>query len=401
AEQRGSIAFVASTHFGIVHYLDIFNTRTYGGMTTNMYGKTLGETLRESIARTFDLTTQNDYYARFHCEQTTIHGDPAIKMDVLGPKPDYAIEEQYVKVNPAFISVAESQFTVKAQMFNLSKAIDKDIVVEVKRTYPNLTTEVIRRDTIRGIRFTDSLSYNIEIVPTRDKGLNKISICIDADSEVDELYETNNCVTKEVFIYENEARPVYPYNYSIVNKQNIKLVASTADPFSTMKQYVMEMDTTEFFNSSAKITRTISSTGGVLEFNPGVTFSDSTVYYWRVAPVPASGTPVWNTSSFVYLNPTTFGTNNVGYNQSHFFQHTKSKTDRMTYDSASRKWNYDGINQNLFVQMGTWITSGATTPTSLSVSINGVPHIRLTCWFSSLVYNVFDPVSFRPWFNQT
>ncbi|MBL7732685.1 MAG: hypothetical protein JNM88_16025, partial [Chitinophagaceae bacterium] len=47
------------------------------------------------------------------------------------------------------------------------------------------------------------------------------------------------------------------------------------------------------------------------------------------------------------------------------------------------------------------ITSGATTPTSLSVSINGVPHIRLTCWFSSLVYNVFDPVSFRPWFNQT
>ncbi|MBL7732216.1 MAG: hypothetical protein JNM88_13635, partial [Chitinophagaceae bacterium] len=47
AEQRGSIAFVASTHFGIVHYLDIFNTRTYGGMTTNMYGKTLGETLRE------------------------------------------------------------------------------------------------------------------------------------------------------------------------------------------------------------------------------------------------------------------------------------------------------------------------------------------------------------------
>lgn len=28
ADQRGSIAFVASTHFGIVHYLDIMNTKT-------------------------------------------------------------------------------------------------------------------------------------------------------------------------------------------------------------------------------------------------------------------------------------------------------------------------------------------------------------------------------------
>ncbi|MBL7746234.1 MAG: hypothetical protein JNM19_02300, partial [Chitinophagaceae bacterium] len=96
ADQRGSIAFVASTHFGIVHYLDIFNSRTYLGATTNMYGKTLGELMRESITRTFDLTTQNDYYARFHCEQTTIHGDPAIKLDVLAPKPDYAIEDPYL-----------------------------------------------------------------------------------------------------------------------------------------------------------------------------------------------------------------------------------------------------------------------------------------------------------------
>lgn len=401
ADQRGSIAFVASTHFGIVHYLDIYNTHTYLGASSNMYGKTLGELMRESITRTFDLTTQNDYYARFHCEQATIHGDPAIKLDVQAPKPDYAIEDPYLKVNPAFISVAEDHFNVKAQMFNLSKAIDKKIVVELRRTYPNLTTEVIRRDTIPGIRFTDSLSYDIDIVPTRDKGLNKISICIDADNDVDELYETNNCITKDVFIYEDEARPVFPYNFSIVNKQNIKLVASTANPFSTMKQYTMEMDTTEFFNSPAKITRTLSSTGGVLEFDPGITFTDSTVYYWRVTPVAPGGPPVWNKSSFVYLNPATFGSNDVGYNQSHFYQHTKSATQRMTYDSTTRKWNYNGVSQNLFIQMGTWITSGATTPTSLSVSINGVPHVRLTCWFSSLVYNVFDPVSFRPWVNQT
>ena len=400
ADQRGSIAFVASTHFGIVHYLDIFNTRTCLGATTNMYGKTLGELLRESIAQTYNITTQNDYYARFHCEQTTIHGDPAIKLDVLAPKPDYAIEDRYVKISPSFISVAENTFNVKAQLFNLAKAPGKKIVVELRRTYPNLTTEVIRRDTIPGIRFSDSLSYDIPIVATRDKGLNKISICIDADNEVDELYETNNCVTKEVVIYEDEARPVYPYTYSIVNRQGIKLIASTANPFSSMKQYTMEMDTTELFNSPAKISRTVSSAGGVMEFIPGVTFQDSTVYYWRVAPVPVSGPPVWNNSSFVYLSTATSGITDAGYNQSHYFQHTKSKTEKMTYDPPTRKWKYDAVAQNLYIQMGTWITSGCTTPTCISVSINGVPHIRLVCWFSSLIYNVFDPVSFRPWQNH-
>ncbi len=400
ADQRGSIAFIASTHFGIVHYLDLYNTRTYNAATSTHYGKTLGEIMRESITQVYNLTTQNDYYARFHCEQTTLHGDPALRLDGSRPKPDYVIEDQLLKVTPSFISVAENRFNVKAQFMNLGKAIDKNIVVELKRTYPNLTTEVIRRDTIPGIRYMDSLSYDIDIVPTRDKGLNKISICIDADNVVDEIYETNNCISKDIFIFEDEARPVYPYAFSIVNRQDIKLVASTANPFSTMKQYTMEMDTTEFFNSPAKISRSITSTGGVLEFNPGITFSDSVVYYWRVAPVPLSGLPVWNKSSFVYLTPAALGSNDVGYNQSHFYQHTKSANERMKYDSLTRKWKYEPIPQNLFIQMGTWVTSGATTPTSLSISVNSIPSIRLVCWFSSLVFNVFDPISFKAWQNQ-
>jgi hypothetical protein len=63
----------------------------------------------------------------------------------------------------------------------------------------------------------DSLSFDVPIVATRDKGVNKISVCIDADNAVDEIYESNNCITKDVVIYEDEARPVFPYNYAIVN----------------------------------------------------------------------------------------------------------------------------------------------------------------------------------------
>ncbi len=400
ADQRGSIAFIASSHFGIVHYLDILNTRTYTAAATSKYGKSLGEILNESITQVYNLTTQNDYYARFHNEQIILHGDPAVRLDGSTPKPDYVIEDQLVKVSPSFISVAETKFKVEAKFMNIGKAINQRIVVEVKRTYPDLTTSVIRRDTIPGIRYMDSLVYNIDIVPTRDKGLNKITICLDADNVVDELYETNNCITKDVFIYEDEARPVYPYTYAIVNRQDIKLIASTANPFTGMKQYTMEMDTTEFFNSPIKISRSLSSTGGVLEFTPGVAFTDSTVYYWRVAPVPVGGQPVWNKSSFIYLSPTGSNASDLGFNQSHFHQQTKSTYTKLIVDSASRLYNFGTVSNNLFLRMGTWVTSGATQQASLSVAINGVAAIRLTAWFQSLVFNVFDPVSFRVWRNE-
>jgi hypothetical protein len=401
ADQRGSIAFIASSHFGIVHYLDIYNTRTYNAAAVTHYAKTLGELMIETITQVYNLTTQNDYYARFHNEQNILHGDPAIKLDGSTSKPDYAIEDQLIKVSPSFISVAETRFKVDAQMVNLGKAINKPIVVEVKRTFPDQTTQIIRRDTIRGIRYIDSLSYTLDIVPTRDKGLNKITICVDADNAVDELFETNNCITKDVFIYEDEARPVYPYTYAIVNKQDIKLMASTANPYSGMKQYTMEMDTTEFFNSSAKITRTINSTGGLLEFAPGIQFTDSTVYYWRVAPVPASGQPVWNNSSFVYLNAAGPNASDLGFNQSQFYQHTKSNYERVKLDSTSRQFKFGKVLQNLFIRQGTWITSGVVNEAGLSVAINGSVDIRGVCWYSSLIINVFDPVSFRAWRNTT
>ena len=401
ANQRGSIAFIASSHLGIVHYLDILNSKTYKAASVTHYGKTLGEILRGSITQVFEFTGQNDYYARFHTEQMTLHGDPAIYLDGSAPKPDYVIEDPLLKLSPSFISVAEPKFKVDAKFLNLGKAVNKDIVVEIKRTYPDLSTEVIRRDTIPGIRFIDSLTYDIDIVPVRDKGLNKITICIDADNTVDELYETNNCITKDVFIFEDEARPVFPYTYAIVSNRATKLVASTANPFAGLKQYTLEVDTTEFFNSAAKYSQTISSTGGVLEFTPTINYVDSTVYYWRVAPVTTAGQPVWNKSSFIFLDLAGPNSSEPGFNQSHFFQHTKSDYTRLVYDSASRAIKFGTTTHNLFLKMGTWISSGATQAASLSVAINGAVNIRLMCWFSSLVFNVFDPVSFRPWVNTT
>ena len=390
APQRGSIATIASTGLGIVNYLDLYHGKILSAAASGQYGRSIGDIMRKSISDVFDLTTQDDFFARFHCEQSSLHGDPALTLKGSSSKPDYVIEDQQVRINPNFVSVADANFKVEAAILNLGKAINRDIVVEVKRTYPDQSTQVVMRDTISGIRFTDTVRYTIPIQALRDKGLNKISICLDADNVVEELYESNNCIIKDVFIYEDEARPVYPYNLSIVNTQNIKLSASTANPFAPMKQYRMEIDTTELFNSPIRSSQTLTSPGGLLEFSPGLALIDSTVYYWRVAPVPSSGLPVWNMFSFIYKS-----NSSSGFNQSHFYQHQISDKNRIRYSRAG--WEFDTVQNTLMVYNGVWVTA-VTQDAAMSISVNNEPYIRRTCHWA-LVFNVFDRKSFKPWKN--
>ncbi len=147
AKDRGAIAFLASTHLGIVHYLDIYNSRNYRAISGAKYGGTLGEIMEEAIRQVFDTTTENDFYARFQCEQFTLHGDPALRFYNFA-KPDYVIEEQQVKISPSFIPMFRNSFQSKCQFYEYREAINKKIVIEMKRTYPDLTVELIRRDTI-------------------------------------------------------------------------------------------------------------------------------------------------------------------------------------------------------------------------------------------------------------
>jgi hypothetical protein len=395
APDRGTIGFIASTYFGIESYLDIWALRAYQSLSYEDYGKTMGEIMNATIKKVFETYSQEDFYARTNCEQTELHGDPAIRLNPHA-KADYVMDDPMVKVSPGFISIAETSFKVEAKFLNIGKAVGKNIVVEIKRQYPNGTIKSVYRDTLPGTRYADSISVNIPVDALTEKGTNKVTVTIDADNAVDEFYETNNSITKEFIIYEDEARPVSPYNFSIVNKQNVKLAASTANPFSVTKQYQMEIDTTEFFNSSLKVSKTITTSGGVMEFEPGLTLKDSTVYYWRVGVVPATGTINWNTSSFIYLPNA-----EPGFNQSHVFQHLKSGSTQIAMDSATGSWKYGKVINNLFIRQGSWVTSGATQEAALSVSVNNVISIRLTCFFSSLVFNVFDPITFKQLENRT
>lgn len=393
AKDRGAIAYVASSHFGVEGYLDSYLTGFYNSLRNPGYGKPLSQNITDGLSYMLSLSGFDTVSATLHAEENILHGDPAVKIN-WSSKPDFVIEDPEVIINPSFISIADNNFTAKCYFYNIGKATGDSVSVKITRQYPDGSSSILYAQKIKSIRYKDSVILTVPIVATRDKGENKISVSIDNDFNYDELSENNNTVTKSFFIYEDESRPIYPYNFAIVNNKNSKFYASTADPLSKSRQYTMEMDTTEFFNSSFKTSQTINSTGGLLEFSPGPAFIDSTVYYWRVAPVPTDGNYRWNTSSFVYLPGSSFG-----YNQSHIYQHLKSTGERIYIDSNSRQWTYNEITSSLTMQNGVFGFSGSEDY-DFSIQINGITFTAAACLGHSIIFNLLDPITLKPFYNQ-
>lgn len=392
AKDRGAIGFIASTHFGVQSYLDAYNKGFYQSLSNDDYNKPVSYSIKDAI--NVLLSARLDSTTRYlHAEETCLHGDPALKINA-HEKPDFVIEEPQVIINPTFISLADTKFDIKVYFHNIGKATGDKVNALIIRQYPDGSMDTLYNEQIKSIRFKDSVQLSVPIVASRDKGENRLIVTIDSKQDYDELSELNNTISKQFFIIEDELRPVYPYNFAIVNKPSIQLQASTANPFSAARDYVMEMDTTELFNSSFKVSQTINSVGGILSFNPSVSFVDSTVYYWRVAPAAASENIRWNTSSFVYL-----AGSSAGFNQSHLYQHLKSGVERIYIDSNNRNWHFKQVLNSLGIVHSIFLYSGVEDQ-DFKVSINGLTTTSGACLGKSVIYNVFDPITLNPYYNQ-
>jgi Peptidase family C25/CARDB len=392
--QKGAIGFLGSTHFGIAPFLNFYNTEHYQNLGSRMYGNTIGNQLRATAQVLGANPSSLDYYTRMHIEQINLHGDPALKINSFA-KPDYVIEDQLVKFTPSIITVADVNFNVTVYVKNIGRAIMDSIRVRIRQKLPDNTIRILYNQVIPATRYMDSFSLTVPINQLTDKGLNQLLVSVDADSRVDELSETNNELSKDFYILEDELRPISPYNYSIVSQQNITYYGSTANPLSSVRQYVMEIDTTELYNSAFKKIYNMSGVGGIVEFKPtNLTFTDSTVYYWRTATVPPPGNNyIWNSYSFIYLSGST-----SGFNQSHNYQHVKSQMSDINY-SADNKWKFNASNKTVKIKNGVF-PSAANLAQDFAVEIDGANDIQSSCGISAIIFNVFSPFDMVPWRNN-
>ena len=380
ANQRGSIAFLASTHLGIPPFLNAYQTEFYRQTSSLHYGSPAGTIIQNVIKNLDGANPALDFFNRIHMEEMNLNGDPALRINPQ-PKPDYVIEEPMIKINPSIVSVADNSFGINIHILNIGKAINDSIRVTVKRTLPDNSVTVLYNQVIAAIKYATDLNLTAQINPITDKGLNKITVSLDVDNKISEISELNNTAAKDVFIFEDEVRPVYPYTFSIVNKPNITFYGSTANPLTGSRQVLLEVDTTELFNSPFKKAFSTTSTGGVIGFTPSIAYTDNTVYFWRVAMQPASGPIIWNSSSFVYLQ-----NGGTGFNQSHYFQFLKDNYSHM-HLGTDRAFDFDLVTRNLIIKTGLYPYYDFDR---IGVSLDFTKLENYGCKYNSLQFYVLD-----------
>ncbi len=392
APQKGSIGYLSTSSFGVVNYLDIFTQQFYTSSSRTQYGKGFGDITKEAISNGLNITGVSDYYGRMHAAQYNLHGDPALRLNTY-PLPDYALQANKLKVTPGFVSPANDSVSLKVSIYNLGKAISSPVHFKLYKKYQAGDSVVAYDKLLPYIASNDSLNITLKLVPNRDTGTIALTAVVDDANAISELNEGNNRATTSFHIADNDIRPIYPYNYSIVNNPAVTFSASTADPLAPERKYLLELDTTALFNSGAKIKKTKTSTGGVISFNNVTLNPGNKAYYWRVAA--SEGTPHWNMFSFNYKNP-----GNAGFEQSHFYQHKESIYQHLLLDSASRAYRFDNANTNVFVKQTVYPTGG-TEDADFSVAVNGTLVGVSACVGSSIVFNVFDTLTFKPSANTT
>ncbi len=316
---KGSIGFIASTHYGIVNYLNLYTNIFYRRMAREDYQSTIGDLQKNVSHEVIASGGRDDFYNVMTMEQMLLGGDPAIKL-YPHPLPDFAVEDPLIRINPNPLSVTNSNFDLKVKYYNLGKAVKDSVRLKIKREMPDGSLVVLYDQNRGRVFYADSVSISVPINPYTDRGQNKIIVQLDSASLLNEITRSNNNVTKSFSIAEDEVRPVYPLNFAIVNSSKIILTATSNQFLQVPKSFIVEIDTTENFNSTIKVSQTQSSIGGVIEFSPAIPLRDSVVFYWRVAKVPDTGViNKWSNSSFVYLP-----ISSAGWSQSHYFQYLKN-----------------------------------------------------------------------------
>jgi len=385
AEDRAAIAFLAASNFSIASSLNNYALRFYKELGINNYHNSIGNILK---ATADSLAPTPNIFDRLTIEHSTLEGDPAINLNN-HPQPDYAIEAPYVYFEPAIISASDDTFYVNIVVTNLGMAIDSSYFVEIKRSKPDGTEEIFLdrfdappfRDTLRIAFATDALG---------GVGLNNFDIHIDNLNEIAEIDELNNILGVSAFIISDDAIPVYPVEFSIMNHVPEYFAASTANPFAAEKQYIIEADTTMSFNSPLHKQILMVESGGVIRWDaPPMVWINNTVYYWRISPDTTDGEDlVWRTSSFLYLPGDI-----TGWNQSHYYQYLEDDYNNIEL-LPTRTFEFAPDVNVYKVATGIYPTTNWSEVTSY---INGELIGVSACVNAGFVIFVVDPYSGDPW----
>ena len=390
-EDKGVIGFLSSVSLETAGNLNSYARDFYERLSYKNYGESVGRNMKNIAALSGTNPTT--------LKSATLHGDPSLVINAF-ELPDFMVQNGSVTFNPAIVSSDVDSFDVNVLVTNLGKAIGDSIILEIRRDYADASfSDTTYIKVIVGPNYQETVSVRMSVDIVRGLGLNEFSICVDPANFIPEIFETNNCVTQSLNIFSGEIIPVFPYEFMIVPDTFPKattLKASTAFPFEPSKDYVFEIDTTDYFNSPIKERTVINSAGGIVEWTPSIYANfaankDSVVYFWRVSKdsLNLNGYS-WRMRSFQRIK------GKEGWQQDHFFQFENNDYQFVNHNRPQREFEF--VNDIKDLKATTHGKAGTGEVIQMGYSINNEV-------LGSAAYNVptaihiavLDSITLEPW----
>lgn len=395
-ENKGAIAFLSTIGTGELSTLNRFQSQYYRLLSDPMYGEGIGDVMKGIIEQ---FNADQSIYMRTLLQQFSLHGDPSVRI-IDYEKPDYKIDVASVKTAPAILSAQDKEFKVQFKVLNIGKAIQDSLPVQIIRELPDKTQQIALRTKILAPRFDATLEYRLPVLGEQAAGENRLYIQLDAENEIEEKptpeAESNNEFTDafgakglRFFVFSNSVKTIYPPDFGIVNAMPVKLQASNTNISAPAQGYVLEIDTTGFFNSPIKKTRRVVQKGGLIEWLPDIPVFENAAYYWRVSPDSTTESGhLWANSTFTYLPQSP-----EGWSQSHYFQFLQNQLENMQLPDSTRRIEFSSNLKALRVLNGIVPTVAPITYIGAEVA----PYQGVVKGGISII--VLDSITANPWYN--
>ncbi|WP_276365676.1 C25 family cysteine peptidase [Chryseolinea sp. H1M3-3] len=407
ARDKGATAFIAHSSYGFTNLLKRYADHFYevGYQDSSFIYKGIGDIQKEA-ARRYMSTTVDSPPNTTQVQQMILLGDPAVKL-FGAPKADLEINNDNVSVESLDglpITALTESFGLKLIVRNFGQAKPDTIRVEVTRLLND--NSVIVYDSLYPVtKYSDTLMFIINKGREEGFGTNSFTVKIDPDNVLPELSKSNNSVTKDFVIPLNGTKNLYPTNFGIVNANEIALSFQTSNLLSEERNFILELDTVNTFDSPWKQEFPVKGTILVRQ-TVSLLASDTLAYYWRtrlVDPLPEESTE-WTQSSFTYIN-----NGPEGWAQVHFPQYLQDQTVGLVNDEYARRITFKETITDVNIR-----TYGANHPslnTDVSIKINNEEY-NLTqqgfiCRDNSINLIAFDKNSAAPyigvkfkWYNR-
>ncbi|GAA4470258.1 hypothetical protein GCM10023189_58530 [Nibrella saemangeumensis] len=302
---RGAVAVIAQSHLGFPYYLNNYTTHFYEVLSDSLFMHQSIGTIQQETNRRI-VTNQPFPLDITNTHQLVLQGDPAVRLFPLR-KPDYALETSDIQVTAAdgkALNTLSDSVSVRLIVQNAGLHRKTPLTIRIRRSGSNGQTLGVYNSTVpEAVAFKDT--FLITIPNDRNSfGINRFTARINPDELIAEETFGNNEAWVEVNLPGPAIVPLLPEAFSLLKvpangSRSLTLVAQTFR--DEIQQYILELDTTAQFTSSAVQSATLLA-GALIQWKPTLP-TQNTTYFWRVkrAGQATERESDWVTSSFTIM----------------------------------------------------------------------------------------------------